>query len=407
MRIILPTLALLFGLHANAVAQQPGKQRAKEPLGEVPGVRSLEVCADGPRIHLLLGELHSPESPPILTHRLSTDGGASWSDPVHVNRDTPKPHGLHRGTDARIAAHGNHLVAAWTSAGDDAWGSGPLSVVTSPDCGKTWVPSPNPADDGRTDGHNFLALGADSSGRFHLAWLDKRDGDRGLRYALSRDGGVRWEPNQTAAPKTCECCWNSLAPLRDGGVAILFRARNPRDMQVVVSKEQGQAWDTPVPVGDFKWDFPACPHVGGALVSRSTGTGEELHAAVWTGAPGASGLYHLRSSDSGRSWSPPHKMNVPLAWHPALAVDARGRIAAVWDTMAATAPETWATLSEDGGLHWSNPIRLSAPDIPAAHPRIVPAGSGFRVFWTEERPLQTAEWRSLLFAQSPESPTRR
>jgi hypothetical protein len=290
-------------------------------------------------------------------------------------------------------------VAAWTSAGTDSWGSGPLTVVASADGGKSWVPCENPADDGRTDGHNFLALASDGAGLFHLAWLDSRDGDRGLRYALSKDGGLHWEKNHTAAPKTCECCWNSLAPLSGGGIAILFRARSPRDMHVVTSRDAGSDWSKPVPVGGFQWDFNACPHVGGALLTQRGPSGEQLHAAVWTGAPGASGMYHLRSDDAGQSWTAPHKMNVPLAWHPALAADSKNRLLAAWDTMTAASPETWAALSPDGGLTWNPPVRLSKQGEPAAHPRVVAVHQGFRVFWTEERPLQTAVWKSVLFPE--------
>lgn len=392
-------LAAAAALVLSAVSTQAHQRKPKEPLGEVPGVRSLEVCADAGRLHLVLGELDSPTGVPLITHRASLDGGLTWSEPVQINRDTPLAHGLHRGTDARIAAHGETLVAAWTSAGTDAWGSGPLTVVTSLDGGKTWLPSANPADDNRTDGHNFLALGSDREGHFHLAWLDNRDGDRGLRYAKSRDGGIHWEPNHTVAPKTCECCWNSLAPLSNGGIAILFRARAPRDMQVVTSRGPAMTWSKPVPVGDFKWDFNACPHVGGALATVQTPAGEQIHATVWTGAPSHSGLYHLRSEDHGATWSAPHKMNVPLAWHPALAADSKGRIVAAWDTMAAVAPETWAAISTDNGATWAPPVKLSASDTPAAHPRVVPAAEGFRVFWTEERPLQTAVWRSAKFPE--------
>ncbi len=106
-------------------------------------------------------------------------------------------------------------------------------------------------------------------------------------------------------------------------------------------------------------------------------------------------MYHLRSDDSGRSWTAPHKMNVPLAWHPALAADSKNRLFAVWDTMTAASPETWGALSPDGGLTWKPPELLSEPATPAAHPRVVALEDGFRIFWTEERPLQTAVWKSV------------
>jgi hypothetical protein len=212
-----------------------------------------------------LGEFTPNNESPIISHRVSTDGGNSWSAPVTVNTNVPRPHGLHRGVDARIAVHGNNLVAAWTSTGSDKWGSGPIITVRSEDGGKTWTQGPNPADDGLTDGHNYLALGADASGRFHMAWLDARDGERGRRYSVSSDAGLHWASNSTPAPKTCECCWNAPTPLHNGGIAILYRARAPRDMFLITSPNAGAKWNTLVPVGDFKWEIDMWPHVGGAL----------------------------------------------------------------------------------------------------------------------------------------------
>ncbi|MEI6714986.1 MAG: sialidase family protein [Verrucomicrobiota bacterium] len=391
----LPSLSLvaLLALSTSALAHSPGGKDRKNPG---PGVRSLEVCESNGALHLLLGEFTPENESPVISHRVSTDGGNSWSTPVTVNTNVPPPHGLHRGVDARIAVHGNNLVAAWTSTGSDKWGSGPIITVRSEDGGKTWTQGPNPADDGLTDGHNYLALGADSSGRFHIAWLDARDGERGLRYSVSSDAGLHWASNSTPAPKTCECCWNALTPLNNGGIAVLYRARAPRDMFVITSPNAGAKWNTPVPVGDFKWEINMCPHVGGALTTCAGPNGERLHATVWTGASGQSGLYHLRSDDSGVTWSAPHKMNVPMSWHPHIAADAKGRVAAVWDTMTASTPVVWSSISKDAGETWSQPVQLSPEGVPAGFPRVVPAGDGFRVFWTSELPEKAATWSSVV-----------
>ncbi|MEK0445079.1 MAG: hypothetical protein RLZZ399_400 [Verrucomicrobiota bacterium] len=379
----------------GALFLRAAEERVRPAKVYPPGVRSLEVCADGSSLHLLLGELPEEKAVPILTHQVSRDGGVSWSAPVQVNVGVASPQGLHRGVDARIAVHGDHLVAAWTAAGTDKWGSGPIVTVFSEDGGKTWNPGPNPADDGRTDGHNFLALGADAAGGFHIAWLDSRDGERGLRYSRSEDGGRHWASNSTAAPKTCECCWNALAPLEKGGIAVLYRARSPRDMYVVTSGDAGTRWSSPVAVGAFGWDLNLCPHVGGALATCAGPKGQRLHAAVWTGASGQSGLYHLRSDDAGQSWSAPHKMNVPMSWHPHLAADARGRVVAVWDTMTASSPVVWGAISKDAGETWGEPMQLSPEGVPAGFPRVVSNGEGFRVFWTSEKPGQAATWTSV------------
>ena len=80
--------------------------------------------------------------------------------------------------DAQLAAapDGQHLVAAWTTAGtQDRFGRGPIATAVSADGGATWAPGPNPADDGLSTGHAFLDLACDAKGSFHLVWLDGRN----------------------------------------------------------------------------------------------------------------------------------------------------------------------------------------------------------------------------------------
>jgi len=83
------------------------------------------------RIHLLAGESHDPNSRTVISHRLSIDGGETWSEPVRIDAGLPSAHSLHRGMDAQIAncRLGDHLIAAWTTAGTDQWGSGPIATA--------------------------------------------------------------------------------------------------------------------------------------------------------------------------------------------------------------------------------------------------------------------------------------
>ena len=173
-------------------------------------------------------------------------------------------HGPHRGTDPQIAATGDHLVAVWTSPGTSKWGTGPLAVAVSRDGGRTWSRGGNPADDNSTDGHGFIDVAADPAGGFHAVWLDGRDGDSGLRVASSADG-VIWRPNANVDAVTCQCCWNDLAVLGPGRLAVLYRDRDPRDMAVAISEDGARSWERRGVAGEFGWKVDGCPHVGGGL----------------------------------------------------------------------------------------------------------------------------------------------
>jgi hypothetical protein len=387
-------LIALIALSPPSWASNPSKSKPEslDSPGSH-GVRSLHLCSDSGTLHQLTGRYHPDQNPAFtLDYMRSSDGGTTWSSPVALPTATHPPGAFHRGSDARIAAHGNHLVAIWSEAGTGAFGGGPMASALSDDAGKTWKSGPNPADDGLKDGHGFVGLNADPLGRFHLAWLDSRTGDRGLRYASSDDFGNTWTVNRTAVPKTCECCWNTLTPLGDGSVGILFRARTPRDMQLVRSTDSGKTWLPPVPIANFQWDFNSCPHVGGGLATSHEQGSTRVHAAIWTGAPGKAGLYYAASNDHGQSWAEPRKIGAPLAWHPDLASDGKNRVVIVWDSMAGLLPEVSYSASSDNGQTWSPPARLSPEGKPATHPQVVHSNGHFNVFWTTlypDRPATT------------------
>ncbi len=342
------------------------------------GIHSLDVYADGDTIHLLVAD-YLPNGQPMLMHQRSTDGGKTWSPRVRANAGIIAPSSPNRGMDAQIAAAGDKLVAVWMIKGTGNFNSGPLVTTISQDGGKTWHVGPNPADDGLTTGHSFSDLCADSSGNFHLAWLDSRDGRQGLRYARSSDGGVSWQKNLTLKPDTCECCWNKLAAGPTGPL-VLFRDKKPRDMALFTSTDGGTQWSKPTTVGKFAWDFTGCPHVGGGLATEVKGKTTVTHAVVWTGKAGESGVYHL-SSKNNRTWSKPAKLGTSSARRADVAAGAKG-VGIVWEENEDGEIALMFATSKDG-KKWSAPERLREASTTAAYPRLIGTSEGFQIFWTE------------------------
>lgn len=358
------------------------------------GVLSLDVYTDGSRLHLLTGESIQGSERCALLHRHSEDNGATWSQPVRIDETLAAAFSLHRGMDAQLAAAGDHLIAVWTTAGTDQWGSGAMATALSEDGGKSWHAGPNPADDGSTTGHGFMDMAADRSGRFHLTWLDSRDGKQGLRYARSENAGRSWSANTTAKAATCECCSNTILTDVDGEVAILFRDASPRDMQLIRSRDHGRHWLSPVVTGGFDWQFNGCPHVGGGLALAGKGTSAILHTLSWTGKAEHAGIYHVAIPNGKQSSSEPKKLGDITASHPDLAADPQGRLAAVWDSRAGETSRIWGSVSIDAGRTWSHPKQLSAAG--ATHPRVVSAGNSFRVFWTAEEAGDPTVWATAI-----------
>lgn len=368
-----------------------------------PGVQSLDVYATPSEFHLFTGELSQDGTRTELLHRLSRDEGRTWSTPVRVDTGQPPPHAAHRGMDPQIASNGDHVIAVWMTPGTDMFGGGPMATALSKDGGKTWQPGPNPADDSSTTGHGFIDIVVDSTGIFHLTWLDTRSEKRGLRYARSVDGGMTWSRNNTIDPETCECCWNVLAAGPDGRVGILYRDKEPRDMAIAWATPANTSgtWSAPVSVGGFKWDFQGCPHVGGGLAAGGESGSPTWHAVVWTGMEDSLGVHHLSSTDAGATWSKTQHIAGQGASHPDIAAQGQ-KVVMVWDTTNERGSHIEATLSEDGGKTWRAPATLSRPGASASHPRVVrSAMDGFRVFWTQRQAEGHTTWELTPFPLLP------
>jgi Neuraminidase (sialidase) len=369
----------------------------------------LDVYAHGSRLHVLTAERAEAGAKPRLQYVRSADGGETWSAPVPVGEGQPTPDPVKRGNDAQVVATGDRLFAVWTVGAATRMGRGPLAAARSDDGGRTWTPATSPSDSKLAIDHAFVDLAADDAGNVHCVWLDGRhgakpdgtiaeDAGKGLRYARSTNGGRTWTPAATLDPQCCECCWNSLLVLPGGVVHVLYRDRDPRDMAMVTSPDGGRTWGKPTPVGAFAWDFTGCPHVGGALIPVDE-TGKRLVATVWTAKGGDDvGTFAVSSADGGKTWTNPARLGGTDSNRPDVA-SRNGTAVAVWDEHVNTDAESgnvifYAT-SADAGTAWSKPVRLSAPGASATHPRVVAAGNGFRVLWTQKEPGKPATWKSV------------
>lgn len=324
-----------------------------------------DVYADRGRLHRIEGEAGKEAA---LNYRRSDDGGRTWTAPVRV--DGNRPAYRFGAGDARVAAEGKSVYALWALPGKGPYGSGPLAVARSTDGGLSWQAAASPSE-GTPFGRRFPAL-AISSGVLHAVWLDRETNSKVLA-SRSTDGARTWSSPIMLDPDACECCWNAALAAADGAVYALYRGKNPRDMDAVVSRDAGKTWSKPAAAGPFGWGFNGCPHVGGALASTRRG----VYALVWTGKEGAAGLYVFPSPD-GRTWGRSAKLGGPGAKHADL-TSSGTRLAAVWDDGGVV----WGAES-DGGKVWSKPARLSGDGIEASHPRVAAAGKGFRVFWAEK-----------------------
>jgi len=359
----------------------------------------MDVYAESMKLHaVLVGKAENTGETQIL-YWVSDDGGERWRKLGQAGGGQGRRVISRRGDEAQVAASGKRVVVAFRQAGELPE-SGPVTVAYSKDGGRLWALGGKPAVGDLTQNQSYLDLAADKTGRFHLVWLDDREetgNTQGLRYARSGDGGAHWQGDLTLDGAVCTCCWNRLAVLPDQSLAVLYRDDDPHDMRLALRPAGQGGWRKQAAVGDFGWRLSGCPHCGGGIASQPGAKGL-LHGVVWSGKEGSAGLYYQNSADQGGHWTPPLLIGDVQSKESDIAVLPDGRVGVVYAGPAAQGEGVWFKESKDLGGHWSEPELLSAASAKADHPRVFATAKGFRVFWTEKRPVGGKVWATALAA---------
>ena len=383
----------------NSADKAVAAKKIKHKRRSLPdGVISLDVVENKGTIHLLQGKHQQGKK--SLWYQQSIDAGVSWSNAVKVIDQDHLEANFNRGSDAQLAVQGNNIVAIWASRKEGAGrhNSGPMSAARSSDNGKSWKVSAIPAD--LDIAHNFFDMDGNAD-VISAVWLDRRadpatneKAKKGLRHAQSTDGGLTWTKDKTLDDRTCACCWNTAKYSENGELFVIYRDQEPSDMSIGVLDKQHQ-WTKLNHVGDFKWDFKGCPHIGAGIAFQNQS--QLIHSVVGTGHPDHLGVFYLRSTDNGKNWAQPVQLGDESALHSDIASDHVDRLIAVWDMRSEDGLSIFYAESNDQGISWTESQRISPAGYRASHPKIIATNSGFFVAWTQstDGKLQSLKFQQL------------
>jgi hypothetical protein len=321
--------------------------------------------------------------------RASTLIGANWSAPITIAEGTnllanwadfPS---LFVATDGTMAAH-------WLERAPAGRYAYFVRLRTSRDGGRTWSPMQTPHQDESATEHGFVSFFDAPGGGVGLVWLDGRQmsgghtaghGSMSLRSTLIRRG----EPGDDVAvdSRVCECCQTSAARAGDA-VLVVYRDRSDKEIRdtSVVRLVDGE-WSEPATVHADGWEITSCP-VNGPVVAAS---GNAAAVAWFTGAGGAPKTFAAFSSDAGRTFGDPVRVD---------AATTLGRLA-----MVMAAPNRAIVLSLERGSSGGRlvlrdvrpsgssgePYEFTPTTLERAGgvPRLVRSGRTLFVAWTQVR----------------------
>lgn len=326
----------------------------------------------------------------------STDGGATWSGPVPLRRDTALTVANDKGTITADPADPNNVYAVWVR-----------------------YLFPNEKARGQAGNH--------SAGFYAPIW-----------FARTTDGGASWEParqiydpaNESPGKgRNDETQFNQIHVLPDGTLVNAFvlihndNAHQRKGVKVALirSLDKGATWDRrativdaqqPVGVTDPTTGEPV--RTGGPMMAADRSSNPLTRGnlyAVWEDGRFSDGhhdeIAFTRSTDGGKTWSQPERISTPdgkPAFTPSIAVDDTGTVGVVYhdfrrdDGNDPLPTDLWMVTSSDGGATWSEQ-HVSGPfDMRNApfgsggyfvgdYIGLTAVGSAFHPVWVEATPV--------------------
>ncbi|MEO5565322.1 MAG: sialidase family protein [Luteimonas sp.] len=303
-------------------------------------------------------------------------------------------------SDARTIVVGDSLMASWANvphiaATEDGalWvqfmqqrGSGhagDIALARSIDGGFTWSQPVAVNDTSIEAEHGFAALWPNGRDSVGLAWLDSSGedaapapkraamaghdmADNGMPAHDMHDSGGRTvlraaafdmnlQPSAAAVLDhlTCDCCQSEVV-LTSQGALLAYRDRTDAEVRdIMVVRNDGKAWGTPVPVHVDGWVMRGCPVNGPAIAA----VGNDVVVAWFTEADQQPRVQVARSTNAGASFTAP----VVLQQGDAV----QGRTAIALD--AAQAWILWLSEDRGGQTLW---LSRRSPDLAREFQRI-------------------------------------
>jgi len=314
-------------------------------------------------------------------------GARAWSKPIQITEgddwfvnwtDVPS---VAVGKDKLMTAH----WLAYSGVGKYAYG---VRISLSSDVGRSWSAPIWLYEENAHSEHDFVSLMPLQNGSVEALWLDGRQNAGGRNVMSLRARTVT--PNGTLGPEhvlddmTCDCCPTTAVDLPGGGLLALYRNRTQDEIRDIYSVRYiGGKWEAPRPVHADGWHVAGCP-VNGPAVDVA---GTDIIAAWFTAAGDTARVEAAFSSDDGRTFFPPTRLDLGF---PAGRVDAAGMedgsALILWleGTSEGEAAGIYVRrLTPDGRS--SAAIRLieSTTGRSSGYPRIARSGRDFVLAWTE------------------------
>jgi len=269
----------------------------------------------------------------VFCYAISKDQGKTFGKSIVIpGSSNIHPHG--ENMPKIIFKPSGEIIAAWASSNANPKNAYSDEVYYSKsfDNGASWSKATKLVKDTAGYDQRYFDLAILSNREAGIIWLDNRkttphDGSA-LYFASTKDTSG-FQNEKLIAQPCCPCCRTDLFVDNEKNIHLLYRAiiqDSIRDMEHIVSTDNGQTFSTPKRISNDNWVVFGCPHTGPAMTENKDG----IQFTWFTGGKDG-GIYYCNSPNDGKSFSSRKMVSGIHSRHCQIVSVADNNIAIVWD----------------------------------------------------------------------------
>ena len=250
----------------------------------------------------------------------------------------------------------------------------PAALAEGHDRGSGWFPTRKVSHTAAPSQTPVVAATAD---HVHVAWRDGTGGTSQITYRRSVDYAATWQ----------QAVWLTSTAATSRRPAI---AAEDTTVHLVwdESAAASSVWYRRSPNGGYSWRDARrlSPARHDATRADVAVAGDRVHVVWEDGAGGTANVWYRRSINGGVNWSQPVRLTHDVGHARAPAIAAYGDVVhLVWSDTRAGGNEVYYRRSDDGGATWSTPARrLSFKPGASWEPDVAVRCGSVHVVWSDE-----------------------
>jgi len=206
---------------------------------------------------------------------------------------------------------------------------------------------------------------ANSNKVLFVFWNDALFGDNEIFYKVSYNGGTIWSVSKRLTWNNENSAFPNVAVDSNNDLHLVYQDSSYGNFEIFYKKGMdGLSWS---PITRLSWNTTSSLHPVIAVDSS-----DDIYVFWYDSCFGNAEIVYKKSTDGGNSWSSLNRLtwNTDVSTDPTIAIGPNDHINIAWSETKGAYSEIMFKKSQNGGVTWSAPVRITYNSVDSERPRL-------------------------------------